>query len=131
MEDNQRMEAFAVLEELKSQFQALEGQHDYLQQVVADLARAKRTLEAVKSDADMEDLLVPVGGGNFVRASVTNKDKVISALGSGVSVEEGLEGSLARVDERLQAAERASDRLRMEMERVAQQLDQLGAALQG
>jgi prefoldin alpha subunit len=131
MEDNQRMEGFAVLEELKSQFQALEGQHDYLQQVVADLARAKRTLEAVKSDADMDDLLVPVGGGNFVRASVTNKDKVISALGSGVSVEEGLDGSLARVDERLQAAERASDRLRMEMERVAQQLDQLGAALQG
>ncbi|HEV8359644.1 MAG TPA: prefoldin subunit alpha [Candidatus Thermoplasmatota archaeon] len=118
-------EAVQVGEALQGELQNIEEQLGYLRALTQEYQRARATLEALKPLKRGEEVLLPIGGGNFVRASLADADKVISGIGAGVSVEGSIEAALARVDQQLDAARQASQRLQEEGQRVAGELQQI------
>lgn len=123
-------EAVAVGEELQGQLATIEDQLGYLAALTKEFQRSRTTLEALKALKKGEEVLMPIGGGNFVRAHLAEADQVISGIGAGVSVEGGIEDALRRVDEQLAAAKEASQRLQDEGQRVMQQMQAVEERLQ-
>jgi prefoldin alpha subunit len=115
-------EAVQVGEQLQGELASIEEQLGYLRALTQEFQRSRATLEALKELKEGDEVLLPLGGGNFVRASLAQRDVVISGIGAGYSVEGPIADALARVDAQLDAARDASQRLQEEGQRVMQQM---------
>jgi prefoldin alpha subunit len=122
-------EAMQVGEELQQHLANIEDQLGYLRALTQEFQRSRATLEALKEMKAGDEVLLPLGGGNFVRASLAQKDKVISGIGAGYSVEGPIDDAMQRVDAQLEAAKDASQRLSEEGQRVMQQMQAVEARL--
>ena len=130
----QLREAVDSGEALQGHLQRLEEQLGYLGALSQEFGRSRLALEALKDAKPGEEVLLSLGGGNFVRAKVADPSKVISGLGAGYSVEGSVQDALRRCDEQLEAAREASQKLQEEAQRTLQQMQALEeriAQLQG
>lgn len=120
-------EALEHGEALQAQLAGIEEQMSYLGAITQEFARARATLEALARAKRGEEVLLPVGGGNFVRAKLADEDRVIGGIGAGLSVEGPVADALRRTEAQLEAAREAGERLQGEAQRVVQQLQALEA----
>lgn len=72
-----------------------------LNAAMTDLTYASLTLDGVEKEKDSAELLVPIGGGSYVKAKLANSDKVIVGMGAGVSIEKSVSEAKAVLKERL------------------------------
>ena len=96
------------LRKLSVEMRFLEQTAETLQQRISmvnaamtDLTYASMTLEGVEKEQENAELLVPIGGGSYVKAKLTNSDKVIVGMGAGVSIEKSVSEAKAILKERL------------------------------
>jgi prefoldin alpha subunit len=129
MDQHELQEAMLVGEALQGDLRALEEQRALLDSVLRDLRRGRETLDGIRDAAPGHELLVPVGAGVFVRASLVDGEKVLASVGAGVVLESTREGALARLDERIASAEQAAQRTTEEARRIEGQLSELNARL--
>jgi prefoldin alpha subunit len=122
-------EAMEAGEALQGHLAGIEEQLGYLSALTQELQRSRDTLEALQGAKKGDEVLLPVGGGNFVRAQLGEAGKVISGVGAGVSVEDTFEAALRRVDAQLEAAKEASEKLQSEGQRVLGQMQALEARM--
>lgn len=122
----------AALREAAEREEALQGhlagiqeQMGYLGALLQELERARATLEALQGMRRGEEVLLPVGGGNFVRASLADEGKVLSSVGSGYSVEGPVGDALRRVEASLAALREAAKRLEAEADEIVGQIEAL------
>jgi len=90
MDDNEFRQALAVLEAYQRQLENFSSQAELLRMSLDDSLRARDTLQAVADAKEGDDLLIPVGSGTFVHASVSKKRTAVVGVGSRVSVEKDL-----------------------------------------
>lgn len=91
--------AVLAMEYYQRQLDALTRQIDFLQGVLDDTARARRALEGLAEEKSAE-ILVPVGALTYVPGVVKDKDRVITGIGAGYSVETSREQAVKRLSER-------------------------------
>lgn len=120
----------AVAEQLQAQLGALEQQHEGLQGLLAELRRTKKAIEDLTAAAPDDPVLVPLGSGAFVAATLPKVDKVLAPLGSGLLAEETPGAALARLEAREAEAKNAVDQVAANMTRLEEQLGSLVSALQ-
>jgi prefoldin alpha subunit len=130
-QQEQVREALEAGEALQGHLQGIEEQLAYLNALQQEYQRSRAALEALAKASKGDELLLSIGGGNFVRATLAEQDNVISGIGSGVSVEGRVEDALRRVDQQLAAARDASARLQEEGQRTLAQMQALEQRLQG
>lgn len=123
-------QVLAVGEEVRYQIQAVEEQRVMLQDVLQDYARGRSALEALKAGATGEGVLVPLGGGNFVHARIQGAERVITSIGSGLHVENDVDRAMKRLEERIDSATKASDKLAEESRRLSQEMQSINMRLQ-
>lgn len=123
-------EAAEAGEALQGHLASLEDQINYLGALVQEFARSKAALEAIAQLKAGDEVLLSLGGGNFVRAKLAEADKVISGVGSGYSVEGPVQDAVARADAQLGAAREGIQRLQEEAQRTLQQMQALEERLQ-
>lgn len=112
-------------EALQGHLATLEDQMGYLSALVNEFTRARAALEALQGLKAGEEMLLSIGGGNFVRASLADKDRVISGIGSGYSVEGPVQDAAARAEAQVAAAREAIQRLQEEAQRTLAQMQAL------
>jgi len=105
-------QALAVLDSYHRQIEALSRQVQFLQAVHEETRRAREALEGLRQEKSNE-VLVPVGANTFIHAQATRKDKALTGIGAGLSVEK----PWADVEKRL--TEREAE-VRAELERLSQ-----------
>ena len=71
-----------------------------------ELALSKITLEGLKGVKEGNEILIPVGAGNFVKGTVTNTNTVITTLARDVTMERGIDETIAKLDETLNEVEK-------------------------
>lgn len=118
-------EAVEAGEALQGHLATLEEQMGYLGALVNEFTRAKAALGALQGLKPGDEMLLSIGGGNFVRASLADKDRVISGIGSGYSVEGPVQDAVARADAQVAAAREALQRLQEEAQRTLAQMQAL------
>lgn len=71
-----------------------------------ELALSKITLEGLKGVKQGNEILIPIGAGNFVKGTVTDTNTVITTLARDVTMERGIEETITKLDETLKEVEK-------------------------
>ena len=90
-----------TVQQCEAQIEAWSRHIETLHALQNELSQARKSLEGIDKSDKNSELLVPIGYGSSMFAKLSNSDKVLSNLGSGVYVEEDVSVNLKRVDEKL------------------------------
>ncbi|MEM4703953.1 MAG: prefoldin subunit alpha [Candidatus Bathyarchaeia archaeon] len=72
---------------LEQTAEAVQSRINMVNAVLTDLNYASMTLEGLEKEKEDVELLVPIGGGSYIKAKLSEPDKLIVSMGAGVSVE--------------------------------------------
>ncbi len=118
------------LRQLSVEMRLLEQAADTLQQrmsmlnaAITDLSYASMTLEGVEKEKEDVEVLVPIGGGSYVKTNLGNPDKVVVSLGSGVSVEKPLAEAKTILKERLDELQKSAVAAQQQFSQIADRIN--------
>jgi prefoldin alpha subunit len=110
--------------------QYLEQTADTLQQrlqmvnaAITDLSYANMTLEGLEKQKENDAMLVPIGGGSYVKMRLASPDKVVIGIGAGVSVEKTLPEAKTMIKERLDELEKSADAAQDQFGQIAERIN--------
>ena len=101
----------ALIEQYKEQINQIELQSQYVQATILDYNKAKFTLEHLKKSKKGDEILVPIGGGSFINASLSDTQKIIFDIGAGIITEKTSNEVIAKIDERITDLQKTHERL--------------------
>ena len=118
------------LRKLSVEMRYLEQTAETLQQrigmvnaAITDLTYANATLEGLEQEKENAQLLVPVGGGSYIKAKLSSSDKVIIGLGAGVSIEKTLPEAKSILKERLDELQKSGAAAQQQFSQVAERIN--------
>lgn len=114
-------------ETLRQQLGTLETQREYLLELLQDARRALATVEHVEKSADGDEVLVPVGAGTYLRASLAHGGEAITSLGSGLHAQLPAKDARERLGERVKNLEEAAGTLGKDVARISEELARINA----
>jgi len=115
---------------LEDTAEALQSRINMVNAVVTDLTYANMTLEGLGKHKRDSELLVPIGGSSYIKATLQDPDKVIVGMGAGVSVEKTLQEAKEIVKKRLDNLEKTRMSLQQRFTQVAQRINEDRAELE-
>lgn len=98
MEDNELRQAIAVMESYKERVEALSRQVQVLRVSLDEVTMASQAIKAFRDAKDGDEILVPVGAMSFIPVEVTGNRNVVVGVGSNISVEKDVSGSIEYMD---------------------------------
>ena len=117
------------LRKLSVELRFLEQTAETLQQrisiitaAITDLTYANMALEGIEHEKEDSELLVPIGGSSYVKVKLSNPDKVVVGIGSGVSVEKTLPEAKSIVKERVDELEKTIKSAQQQFAQVANRI---------
>ena len=125
-----RVKAEDELRKLSVEMRYLEQTAEALQQRISmvnaaltDLTYASMTLDGIEKEKENAELLVPIGGNSYVKAKITDTNKVIVGVGAGVSVEKTLLEAKTALKERLDELEKTMNSAQQQFTQVAERIN--------
>ena len=101
-----------------------------IEQRLMEIETTKAALGEIKSLKPGNEALVPLGSGLFVKASISERERVLTEIGSGVMKKKSIADARQYLGTRQKEIEVAGHRLQHEMEKISSQLQRLGPELQ-
>jgi prefoldin alpha subunit len=77
----------------------------------------------VEKEKENSELLVPIGGGSYVKMKLASPDKVVVGLGSGVSVEKPLGEAKSMLKERLDELQKSAVAAQQQFSQIADRIN--------
>ncbi|MGA1822792.1 MAG: prefoldin subunit alpha [Thermoplasmatota archaeon] len=96
----------AQLEQYKAQLEAMRSQREAMAGVLLDYRASMEVLDVLENGAD-EELLIPIGGMVFVKASIADKGRCIVEQGSGIYMDQDVASSKKLMRDRMDKIEEA------------------------
>jgi prefoldin alpha subunit len=90
---------------------------------ITDLTYASMTLEGIETEKENAELLVPIGGNSYVKAKISDTNKVIIGLGAGVSIEKNLPEAKVTLKERLEDLTKTMNAAQQQFGQVADRIN--------
>jgi prefoldin alpha subunit len=117
------------LRKLSMEMRYLEQTAETLQQrigmvnaALTDLTYANMTMEGIEKEKENTELLVPTGGGSYVKAKLVNPDKVIISVGAAVSMEKPLSEAKVILKERMAELEKTRNSVQQQFTQIAERI---------
>ncbi|MCW3985996.1 MAG: prefoldin subunit alpha [Candidatus Bathyarchaeota archaeon] len=118
-----------IFRRLLTELRLLEGTADALQNrtnlinaAMTELAFASMTIEGLDKEKEGAPLLVPIGGGSFIKAEVAATETMVVGMGAGVSVEKSRDEAKQIVQKRIAELERSKSTLQQQLGQVVEQM---------
>ena len=108
---------------LEQTAETLQQRLSMLNAAITDLSYAKMTLDGVEKEKENSDLLVPIGGGSYVKMKLASSDTVVVGIGAGVSVEKPLSEGKAMLKERLEELEKSMVAAQQQFAQIADRIN--------
>lgn len=108
---------------LEQAAETLQQRLSMLNAAMTDLSYANITLDGVEKEKEESELLVPIGGGSYVKTKLANVDKVIVSLGAGVSVEKPLAEAKTLIKERLDELQKSAVAAQQQFSQIAERIN--------
>jgi len=116
--------AMQRLNELKRNSQMIGQQLESLKHQLMELDGVKESLSQLKKD-EKGEILVPFGGGVFVKAKVENRNQVILNSGSSIAVEKDIDSVLELVEKQIKQLQEIEAQMNEEFLNISQQMDMM------
>jgi len=130
MNEQELRQALGAMEVYKAQLEGILEQQQLVQMSLEELGRGKATVSEFMKADDGDEVLVPVGGGSFVRAKANDSKKVLVNVGSGITIEKTAEEALQLMDLRAQEMMDAMKKLSESRQVIEMKSEQLSQMLQ-
>ena len=125
MSNEEEMRRLVVeLRILEGTAEALQSRINWVDAAFAELNLAKRTLEGMGKENSEAPVFVPIGGGSYIKAKLTDVDKVVYGVGAGIAIEKSLEEAKQGVDERISELERTRRSLEQQLSQVIRRIQE-------
>ena len=108
---------------LEQTAEALQQRINMLNAAIADLTYANMTLSGIEKEKENAELLVPIGGGSYIKVKLSESDKVIIGMGSGISVDKTMPEAKSIVKERLEELEKTMVSAQQQFGQVAERIN--------
>ncbi|HLC00676.1 MAG TPA: prefoldin subunit alpha [Candidatus Bathyarchaeia archaeon] len=108
---------------LEQTAETLQQRISMLNAAMTDLTYASMTLDGVEKEKESAELLVPIGGSSYVKAKLTNSDKVIIGMGAGVSIEKPVSEAKVILKERLDELGKSAVAAQQQFGQVAERIN--------
>ena len=95
----------------------------------SEFAVASATLEGVKTQKTDEEALIPVGGGSYVRAKLSDISKIVVGVGAGVAMEKPIDESISEIKSRLADLEKARTAIGEQLNQAMMKVEENRAVL--
>jgi len=89
------------LRKLEDAYNSFQGQMSLLDTVLSELQMANATLEGLKKEKPEVSLLVPIGGGVYVKAKLADIEQVVMSIGVGISKEKSIDEAIGSIGARI------------------------------
>jgi len=126
----QRNKTDEELRKLSLEMRYLEQTAETLQQrismvnaAISDLTYANLALDGIEKEKENAELLVPIGGGAYVKVKLEDTNKVIIGMGAGVSIEKTLPEAKTTLKERLDELEKTLNVAQQQFTQVADRIN--------
>ncbi|MFP3985097.1 MAG: prefoldin subunit alpha [Candidatus Bathyarchaeia archaeon] len=126
----------AELRLLEGTAEALQNRMNLVNAAMTELAFASATIEGLAKEKGGTPMLVPVGGGSFIKAEASTTETVVVGMGAGVSVEKPRDEAKQIVEKRVAELEKSLGSLQQQFNQVIermhikrQQLEEMSAKL--
>ncbi len=108
---------------LEQTAETLQQRMSMLNAAMTDLTYANLTLEGIETESENAELLVPVGGGSYVKAKLSSSDKVIVGMGAGVSIEKTVSEAKTILKERLDELGKSATAAQQQFSQIAERIN--------
>jgi prefoldin alpha subunit len=108
---------------LEQTAETLQQRMQMLNAAITDLTYANMTLDGIEKEKENAELLVPIGGGSYIKVKLAESNKVIVGMGSGVSLEKTLPEAKDIVKERLGELEKTMISAQQQFGQVAERIN--------
>jgi len=123
-EDEEAFRKLAVeVRFLESTAEAIQSRINFVNAALTELRYAKETLEGIEKQEVDVPLLVPIGGGSYVKAKLESRDTVILGIGAGVAVEKSLKDAKETLSKRMEELEKVRSNLQQQLTQVLNRIE--------
>ncbi len=114
---------------LLTELRLLEGTADALQNrinlvnaAMTELAFASATIEGLEKEKKGAPLLVPIGGGSFIKAEIGTTETMVVGMGAGVSVEKSKDEAKQIIEKRIEELQKSMNSLQQQLGQVLERM---------
>ena len=111
------------IDQLQASINAIEQQSTLISSAISSLNDSIRTQNELKSKEPGDDILVPIGGSNFILCTIKDPQQTFISLGSGVTLLTELKDSEERNKSQIENLENGIKRLQDQYLKFTQQLN--------
>jgi len=104
---------------LEATAESLQSRINFVRAALADLRIARMSMEGLMKEKKDTQLIVPIGGGSYIKVRLDESDLVIAGIGANVAVEKPLPDALERIKNRIEELEKTARALREQLTQVA------------
>jgi prefoldin alpha subunit len=110
------------LQYLENTMQIIQQRISLVDAAVTEMQVAVSTIEGLEKETVGADILVPIGGGSYIHATVGNNERLIVGIGADIALEKSLSESIESYKNRMDELQKARSGLEQQLEEVASRL---------
>jgi prefoldin alpha subunit len=108
----------------------LRGRIGVIDSLLRELDAAIQTLKNLDGLSIGDELLIPVGGSNFVKAKLADKERVMVGIGAGVTVEKPIKDALTLVEGKVEELNKTRMNVEQQLVQVLERMEYLRSEIQ-
>ena len=124
----QSLQAYAA--EYSNQFTMLSEQLKFISAAKSEARVSIDTLETLKTTEKGTTVLLPLGGGVAIRATVPETETMLVTIGAGVTVEKSSDDTISYLNDRITEMEASEKRLTESIAKLQEQMQAVDARMQ-
>ncbi len=109
---------------LEGTVETIQSRINIVNSALTELNIANMTLEGVEKEKQNSSLLVPIGGGSYIKAKLESADTVIVGIGAGVATERTINEAKENVGKRIADVEKTREALQQQLTQVIQRIQE-------
>jgi len=109
---------------LEGTVETIQSRMNIVNSALTELSVANMTLEGIEKEKQNSSLLVPVGGGSYIKAKLESADTVIIGIGAGVATERTINEAKENIGKRIADVENTREALQQQLTQVIQRIQE-------
>lgn len=115
----------------KDQHDMIQGQLEILNVSLGTIINSKKTVENIKEGVNQDDeILVPIGGRIYVKASIKDVEKVLLVIPQDVIIEKNLDGAIEFLDNLIEQHNQQIQFIRTQLQNIDVNLQEISQKIQ-
>jgi len=109
---------------LEGTVETIQSRINIVNSALTELSIANMTLEGIEKEKQNSSLLVPIGGGSYIKAKLESADTVIVGIGAGVATERTINEAKENIGKRIADVEKTRAVLQQQLTQVIQRIQE-------